>query len=144
MMSPEFDQRVRAVVDEIMPADQDPGALDIGADRYVFAQLERETGTRAAISKGLLALDEQSIAHHGATFANAGPDARREMLIAVEAEAWFISLSELVAEGVYADPANGGNLNARSWRMIGYEHRLPDGPSGRLATSCCDHDGNPG
>ncbi|MET0429090.1 MAG: hypothetical protein ABW026_11410, partial [Microvirga sp.] len=43
---------------------------------------------------------------------------------------WFKVLIELAAEGYYADPGNGGNSGARSWAMIGYEHRLPDGPDG--------------
>ena len=51
-----------------------------------------------------------------------------------ETEAWFRLLVELVAEGVYADPGNGGNPGAASWRMVGYEHRLPEGPTGPDAT----------
>jgi choline dehydrogenase-like flavoprotein len=42
-------------------------------------------------------------------------------------------LVELVAEGVYADPGNGGNPDAASWRMVGYEHRMPEGPTGPAA-----------
>ena len=45
-------------------------------------------------------------------------------------EPWSKALVELTAEGVYADPDNGGNRDAAAWAMIGYEHRLPEGPSG--------------
>jgi hypothetical protein len=36
---------------------------------------------------------------------------------------------DLAAEGFYADPANGGNRDAASWRMIGYDPRLPANPT---------------
>ena len=48
----------------------------------------------------------------------------------VEHARWFAALVELTAEGFWADPGNGGNRDARSWDIIGYRHRLPDGPSG--------------
>jgi hypothetical protein len=38
---------------------------------------------------------------------------------------------ELAHEGYYADPGNGGNRDAVSWRMIGYDPRLPTTPKPR-------------
>ena len=37
----------------------------------------------------------------------------------------FARLVELAHEGFYADPGNGGNRDAVSWRMIGYETHVP-------------------
>jgi hypothetical protein len=37
--------------------------------------------------------------------------------------AFFIHLVNHAAEGYYSDPGNGGNRNARSWEMIGYQPR---------------------
>lgn len=48
----------------------------------------------------------------------------------VENEAWFRALCCWAAEAIYADPGNGGNPGALSWTEIGYEHGLPEGPSG--------------
>lgn len=114
---------LRAAIDRIIPRDADPGALDLGTDSYVIAQLEGDAPPQrnlieaglAALAPGFAALDE---------------NARDAALATVATEPWFIALSELVAEGFYADPGNGGNRDARSWAMIGYEHRLPDGPDG--------------
>ena len=114
---------LRAVIDRIMPRDADPGALDLGTDNYVVAQLAGDAaGQHDLIEAGLAAL--------APGFAALSETVRDTALAAVATEPWFIALSELVAEGFYADPGNGGNRDARSWDMIGYEHRLPDGPDG--------------
>jgi gluconate 2-dehydrogenase gamma chain len=36
---------------------------------------------------------------------------------------WFRMLVEHAMEGYYGDPGNGGNRDAVSWRMIGFEVR---------------------
>ena len=109
---------LRAIINRIVPADGDPGALALEADQYVFSQLEGPLmAERTVIEAGLARL--------GADFI-ASDDALR----AIEREPWFGRLVELVQEGVYADPGNGGNRDAASWEMIGYEPRLPDGPTG--------------
>ncbi len=65
-----------------------------------------------------------------ADLASLPEDHRDRLLTQVEAEAWFVALAELTAEGFYANPANGGNSGAGSWAMIGYRHGLPEGPDG--------------
>ena len=125
-MSISMGARLRAVIGRIVPRDADPGALDLGTDDYVRAQLAGDAaGQRAAIEAGLATLDPD--------FVSLSLLAQDAQLAAVAAQPWFVALSELVAEGFYADPGNGGNRDARSWSMIGYEHRLPDGPNGPAA-----------
>lgn len=122
---------LRAVLDRIIPADQDPGATDLGTDRYVLVQLAGDAAEQAdPVRRGLAELAAQAEREDGRAFPTLGPDRQDALLAGVEATAWFRALAELAAEGYYADPDNGGNAGARSWRMIGYEHRLPDGPSG--------------
>ena len=54
---------LRALIDRIVPEDGDPGALALGADRYVFAQLEGPlVADRALIAAGLAALPGDFIA----------------------------------------------------------------------------------
>ncbi|HVY51620.1 MAG TPA: GMC family oxidoreductase, partial [Devosia sp.] len=122
---------LRAVVDRLIPADADPGALDLGTQDYVMRQLDGEArGHAQSIAAGLADLDTAVRARHGTGFA-ALPDAHKDSALAtVQSEPWFAALAELCAEGFYADPGNGGNSGARSWAMIGYEHRLPEGPDG--------------
>ena len=125
------DAVLRAVIDRIIPRDNDPGALELGTETYVFAQLAGEARASAGvIGEGLTVLDGEAFKRHGAGFAALTATQQEALLAEAEQSPWFLLLSELCAEGFYADPANGGNREARSWAMIGYEHRLPEGPSG--------------
>ncbi|WP_055045112.1 gluconate 2-dehydrogenase subunit 3 family protein [Devosia sp. A16] len=114
-----------AVVDRIMPADQDGGAIALGALDYLDGILAARPKLGAAIAAGLVGLPPGFVG-----LADVDKDAA---LAAVDGAAWFRELCELVAEGVYADPGNGGNRSAASWRMVGYEHGLPEGPTGPAA-----------
>lgn len=110
---------LRAVLDTIIPRDNDPGATDLGVDGFVLAILGAERAAdEPAIRAGLEGLAAQQ-------FASLDAAARTERLEGVAAEPWFALLAELAAEGYYADPGNGGNRGARSWAMVGYEPRLP-------------------
>jgi hypothetical protein len=110
-----------AVIDRIVPADADPGALDLGTDAYVRRRLDAQPALAAEIAAGLGALGD---------FLALDAAGRDAALRAVESRAWFTALVELVQEGFWADPGNGGNRDALSWRIIGYRHGLPEGPTG--------------
>lgn len=116
------DALLDAVIDRIIPADADPGALDLGTPNYVRNHLGQAAADAQLIRDGLATLGDRFLALDAA--------GRDQALLAIENEPWFQRLVTLTAEGFYADPDNGGNANARSWGMIGYEHRLPEGPSG--------------
>jgi choline dehydrogenase-like flavoprotein len=107
--------RLAAVVDRIMLTDRDPGAIGFGALDYLAKHFGEFVADAELVAAGLAALP---LVVDDATLA------------AVEGEAWFKRLVELVAEGVYADPGNGGNREAGSWTMVGYAHGLPEGPTG--------------
>lgn len=129
-MNPSQLPTFHAVVDRIVPADQDPGALALGAARHANDILGADAALCASVREGLAALDEASLARHGSRFPDLGPDARDAMLGLVEGEAWFARLAEIVCLGVYADPDNGANPGAASWDWLGYRHGIPEGPSG--------------
>ncbi len=122
---------LHAVMDRIIPRDQDPSATDLGVDRYVLHQIQTGAVPEAdKILDGLAALAEAARIRRGHIFKDLSDDEQDQVLRDAISEPWFGALTELVAEGYYADPGNGGNAGARSWVMIGYEHRLPEGPSG--------------
>lgn len=116
---------LQAVVDRIVPADADAGALAAGTDGFVLARLATSESDALLIEAGLTQLLERS-----GGFLDLAPEQQDEVLRAHETEAWFERLVTLTCEGFYADPDNGGNAGAVSWTMIGYRHGLPDGPSG--------------
>jgi choline dehydrogenase-like flavoprotein len=131
-LTPAIDSALlRAVLDRIVPADRDPSATGFGADAYVLERLLSGEVQGAAMSiVGLEALDEETRRRHGKAFSHLTPAEQDALLEENTDQAWFKRLCELTAEGVYADAGNGGNRGFASWPMVGYEHRLPDGPQG--------------
>lgn len=130
---------LRALLDRLIPADDFPGALAAGTDDFVVALLAGDCAAEApALALGLTQLDADAVALHGQPFATLPPAAQDALLTALEqnhpatlwpapltAAVFFNRMVDLAAEGFYADPANGGNRDAASWRMIGYDPRLP-------------------
>lgn len=113
---------LRAVIDRIVPEDADAGSLALGADAYTIRRLEEAPADAALIEGGIASLARD--------FANLSDRDKDDVLRGMAETEWFRRLVELTQEGVYADPDNGGNVGAASWRMIGYVSDLPEGPSG--------------
>jgi choline dehydrogenase-like flavoprotein len=124
-MLPEHQQALlRAVIDRIVPADDFPSATGFGADAFTVQMLEGD-------AKHLRELIRYGLTELGRAGFLGKPAADQDRLLEAEsAEPWFKALVELTGEGVYADPGNGGNHGGASWQMLGYEHRIPEGPSG--------------
>jgi choline dehydrogenase-like flavoprotein len=122
---------LRAIIDRIVPADCHPSASGFGADHFILAALATDAVALApAIQAGLDTVAAVAIARYGCDFVRLDAACQDKLLEDIETCGWFTALCELTAEGVYADPANGGNRNAAAWAMIGYRHGLPDGPAG--------------
>jgi choline dehydrogenase-like flavoprotein len=125
---------LEAVIDRLIPADHDPGAIAAGTQHFVRRMLSREASVLApAIRAGLDGLDAEATRHHGCAFA-ALADPEKDLLLSDAADQpWFRQLAELAAEGFYADANNGGNAGSVSWSMTGYDPRLPSKPVPRLS-----------
>lgn len=119
-----------AVTDRIVPQDQDPGAVSLGAGDHAVGILNGDPSKCRRICAGLDALEAAAMARHGVTFADLPPPQQDDSLRTVETEDWFGNLTEIVCLGLYADPDNGGNRDAASWNWLQYRHGLPEGPSG--------------
>ena len=132
---------LRALLDRLIPADDFAGALAAGVERYVLDQLTGDCVAEVpAISLGLAQLEAEARARHGGvSFAVLTAPQQDELLSEIEvdrtatvwpaeisAPAFFNRMVELAHEGFYADPGNGGNRDAVSWKMIGYDPRLPE------------------
>lgn len=124
---------VEAMCDQIIPADQDPGAKWAGVVRYIDRQLSgRFQASQNTYRLGIAALDRNSRALHGAAFADLAPEQQLSVLTAldenkapkeawqgVEAKPFFTLVVAHTMQGFYGSPRHGGNREAVSWRMIG-------------------------
>jgi len=122
-----------ALCDQIIPADEDPGAAWAGVVNYVDRQLCGPLqDLRASYHKGIAAVERSSRMLYGSSF-SALPAVRQvELLTLMEqgqapAEAWkqisstqfFDLLLDQTMQGFYGDPRHGGNREGISWKMLG-------------------------
>jgi gluconate 2-dehydrogenase gamma chain len=134
---------LEAIVDRVIPADQDPGAAWAGVVNFVDKQLAGPyRRLRKTYRLGLAGTNETSVAMFGGRFAELSAERRDKVLSAIEkghvpgagwkgiAPSQFFDLVlNHTLEGFYGDPRHGGNRERVSWRML----RLPYPPvRGRL------------
>jgi gluconate 2-dehydrogenase gamma chain len=133
---------VEAMAGRILPGTAgDPGAVEAGVLTYIDRATEgayREL--QSAYRKGLAELERQCTERHGASFADIA-EQRQDKLLGELDEAWFLHeagereitdaqllvLAQLFGmvrqhtlEGVFGDPAYGGNRDGVGWRLIGF------------------------
>jgi len=126
---------LEAMVNRIIPADEDPGGWEGGVGDYLIRQFEGDLKHLVTFyALGLDALDAESRALYATSFDRL-PTVLRDELLAhlevgkiitvwpIDAAIFFRLVVEHCAEGYYSDPGNGGNKNAASWKMIGFEVR---------------------
>ena len=126
-------QTLRTAVDRIIPPDDYPGAWQSGVGDYLARQFEGDL--RPVFDDyctGLTALDAESLARFQQSFSKLSEADQDQALRLVEAgevlTTWAVAprdffnlLMRTTAEGFYSEPEQGGNRNAVSWKMIGFE-----------------------
>ena len=110
-------ERLLVAIDAVVPADDFPSASQAGGVRLFsrLAESERPEWTDRIIAV-LDLLDSRS----GGRFAALDASAREGVLDGLVDDPEYRWFAHLVSAGFYADPANGGNDEAVSWRMLGW------------------------
>jgi hypothetical protein len=124
---------LRAAIDRIIPEDDFPSASQAGVDIYITRLLGGDRKSDALLFfSGVAELDTEAKADGEKSFAECSAAVQDQILERVQAgtthTAWHVSsirffdmLLNLTAEGYFSDPANGGNRDAISWKMVGYD-----------------------
>ncbi|MCG6924193.1 MAG: gluconate 2-dehydrogenase subunit 3 family protein [Acidobacteria bacterium] len=136
-------ETLAAACEQIVPADDDPGATEAGVVVFIDRQLAtREKDQLGTWQQGVRSLDATAQQRKGAPFAELPLEEQRALLQDVEAgqvpatvwgeldpQAFFGRLVRYTMMGFYGDPRHGGNRQHVSWRMLG----VPPAPiRGRL------------
>ncbi|MCB0130249.1 MAG: gluconate 2-dehydrogenase subunit 3 family protein [Caldilineaceae bacterium] len=121
-----------ALVDALLPADQDVGGWQAGVGDYLAQHWDDALADQqGSIQQGLRALAGESQHRWGNDFAALTLAQQTALLQELEAgntgiiwprpaPDFVLQMAMLVAEGFYGDPANGGNRAQCSWQMVGY------------------------
>jgi gluconate 2-dehydrogenase alpha chain len=132
-LSPYQARTLTAVVDRLFPADENgPAASEIGVVTYVDRALAGYCRADAETYRvGLHALDEVARAAHATGFPDLETQQQDELVAGLHAgtlpgflvpdqRAFFELLLGHVQEGLFADPAHGGNRDKLGWRFLGH------------------------
>jgi hypothetical protein len=118
---------LRAIADRLIPSDDHgPGAVQAGALAYVERELDGAyADLLPAYADGLQLVDARARATQGLPLAELAPDAQDAVLRALELEpgaggAFFELVRRHVFEGMFGDPAYGGNRDRAGWTLLDY------------------------
>ena len=126
---------LQALVERIIPPDEDPGGWEAGVGDYLLRQFEGDLkDALVEYRQGLDALNAEAQASAGQAFAALESAAQDALLAQIEQgqvqtewpldpAAFFRMACHHCAEGYYSDPGNGGNREGIVWQMIGFEVR---------------------
>jgi gluconate 2-dehydrogenase gamma chain len=111
-----------AALDRLIPSDEHgPGALEAGVLQYIEGALGRAGDpVRREWRDELEALDDLARRREGDAFASLAPDAQDRVLGLVADAPFFGQLRQRAIEGMFGDPAWGGNIGGVGWRLLGY------------------------
>lgn len=117
---------VTIVAEQIVPADQDPGATDAGVVYYIDRQLAGPLSQFAPVYRESLASLEP--------LRNMAFAAQTDFLKAVErnehgesAARLFNVIIDHTMQGFYGAPSHGGNRGDVSWKMLGIDQEMSGG-----------------
>ena len=142
-------QTLEAVLNRIIPPDEYPGAVEAGGIEFITRLIETDEPRLGPIyTQGLNSLDEEARLQFQRPFAQLSATEQDALLHLLETGevkgiwpyvgplTFFSTVIARAWEGYLADPANGGNRDARSWEMIGF---LPCSPESVVVPTAPDY-----
>lgn len=114
-----------AACERLLPADQDPGALELGVPDFIDRALAGDpyyAALRGPLAAALATLDGDARAQHGRAFAALDAIDQDALMLRFQDRdpQNFSALLHLAVEGAFADPIHGGNRDGAGWKLIGF------------------------
>lgn len=115
---------IETLMSHIIPTDDTPGAKETGCLYYLDLQLNSALSRFApAYRSGLAAFQKQYPDFLKTTSAE-----QLKTLEALKANRFFDVLVDHTMQAFYGSPVHGGNKDAASWKMLGIEKYMGEGP----------------
>jgi gluconate 2-dehydrogenase gamma chain len=115
---------LKAICDQIVPADDFPSASQAGVLTYIDRQLTRHYRRhRKVYLAGLEQANRISRERFGTVLESVSPQQQLAVVTALDSKnhQFFELVREHTLEGYYGSPRHGGNRDAVSWRMLGID-----------------------
>lgn len=115
-----------AVVDQIIPPDESPGATDTGVVYFIDAALGGfMAGSAGSLKQGLegLAGRAKSGGNHAGRFSDLPFDRQTALVKEIEDTEFFDKLYFLTMMGMFCLPQYAGNRDEIGWELLGFDHR---------------------
>ena len=113
---------LEAIAEQIMPADDTPGAREAGVIWFIDGALGgfRQAWDEPVLS-GLQSINDSL--QDGLRFAELGTSQQVSVLKALDHTPFFQMMHFLTVAGMFAMPDYGGNRNKIGWALLGFEDR---------------------
>ena len=111
-----------AVCARLVPTDESgPGATEARASTYIDRALAGWlASSRDAYTAGLSGIDDAARSRSGKRFVELSPAEQDAVLTALEQTPFFALVRTHTIQGMFCDPAYGGNAGFVGWDLIGY------------------------
>lgn len=125
-ITPQQARELSAIVDQIIPPDETPGATDAGVVYFIDVAVG---GFMADVSpmlrQGLEDLQQKvkSTGAQGDRFSDLSFEQQTAVLKEVEDTEFFGILHFLTMMGMFCSPQYGGNRDNTGWDLLGFDHR---------------------
>jgi gluconate 2-dehydrogenase gamma chain len=122
-LTPDHLALVEAIVARLIPSDENgPGAAEARVARYIEHALATEYARHQGdYVRGLADVDRRASSTYGAGFRELALDEQDAVLTELEASPFFELVRQHALEGMFGDPAHGGNADRIGWKLLGYE-----------------------
>ncbi|MCW5977598.1 MAG: gluconate 2-dehydrogenase subunit 3 family protein [Bryobacteraceae bacterium] len=111
---------IGAICDQIIPPDQDPGAVSAGVVHFIDRQLKGHYAyLQDAYIKGVVEIEQAAQEKFGKRFSALASEQQLDLLREREKTAFFRMIADHAMQGFYGDPRHGGNRDFASWKMMG-------------------------
>lgn len=115
-----------AIVDQIIPADETPGATETGVIYFIDAALGGFLAGKAPmLREGLDDLQQKarSASQKGERFSLLSSEQQIVLMKENEGTQFFGTLHKLTMMGMFCLPEYGGNRDNAGWDLLGFDHR---------------------
>ena len=121
-LDPQEGLDLEAIAEQVMPADDKPGAKEAGVIWFIDQALGGFMQAQAGpLKSGLQSLNDSLLG--GQRFADLDPVRQSTVLRSHEQTPFFQLMKFLTVAGMFAMPAYGGNREKVGWSLLGFEDR---------------------